>query len=189
MNPWLTVITMIILLLGFFSSDVSRQDVLTGTAVHNADDTFTDSFYFRAWKTTGISHGSGSRGDGVVTIELPREPESCTLTTRWETDNKLFASLGRPQLSCHKAQGSTTGTVDLRQQSTLSDPTLFRWAGGTEPQVDPPPYRVDDYVFHAWTCDHLYYTSKGKRYYTRASIPRFGSKTLELHWEYYNDDT
>jgi len=189
MNPWLALLTFIILLLSFFSSDLSREDVLTGTAVGGSQDIFTKSFYFRAWKTTGIAHGSGSTGDDVVTIELPRVPQSCTLNTRWKTDNKIFASLGRPQLYCHGAEGTTSGAVDKSGQSVTSDSRLFRWAGETEPNFDPLPYRMDDYIFHLWGCDHLYYTSKGKRYYVRGKVENFGSTTFDLHWEYFNDNT
>ena len=190
MNPWLAVITFIILLLGFFSSDISRQDVLTGTAVQSSpSDTFTKYFNFQAWKTTGIAHGVGNRGDGVVTIELPREPVSCTLDGTWKTDNKMFKSLGRPQLYCHNAQGTTLGYVDRSGQYVVNDAHSFRWAGEREPVFDPLPERVDDYVLSLLGCDYLYYTSKGKRYYARAHVENFGSTTFDLRWEYFNDNT
>ena len=157
--------------------------------VIQTSDLFTKSFHFQAWKTTGLSHGSGNRGDGVVTIDLPREPLSCELQGRWKTDNKLFKTLGRPQLYCHNAEGTTYGFVDHSGQYVIDDPSLFRWAGGSEPAFDPSPEKTDDYILHLWSCDHLYYTSMNKRYYVQARVENFDSKTFQLHWDYFDDNT
>ena len=154
-----------------------------------SENVFTKSFNFQAWKTEGFKHGSGNKGEGVVSIDLSREPESCELEGRWKTDNKKYKTLGRPQLYCHNAEGTTYGHVDSTGQYVINDANLFRWAGGSEPASDPLPEKTNDYILHLWTCDFLYYAPMDKRYYARAYVENFGSKNLELHWEYFNDDT
>ena len=171
MNTNIMLITLIILLLGFFSSGLFHTEQLAGNVVEQ-QDVFTKHIAFRSWQTTEFS--GGTRGDGAVEILLPGKPESCTMTGNWQTDNYMLKSLGRKSRSCHKAQGSFSSYIDSDEQYVVNDADAFRWGGETEPMFNPPAEKTEGQVVSMWTCDHLYYTSMGRRNYVRGHIFNFG---------------
>ena len=133
-------------------------------------------------------YSQGRYGQGEFTVSLPAKPTSCTLEGTWTTNNQMWASLGRPKLHCHNAQGTFSAAVDRLGQRSLNNPGHFRWAGGTEPAYDPPSYEKDNYVMEALLCDHLYYTPKGKRYSAKLWVEKF-AQDMQFKWEYFEDAT
>jgi hypothetical protein len=183
MNTQLVLITLVILLLGFFSSGPFQT--YTGTAISDVGSSmFHDSTSVRIWKDNSFSEAS--TGEELLTFTLPRKPESCILKGRWETTNNYLQNLGRKQRACHDGQGTFVGYVDRYGQYVDTDPYNFRWAGPSEASIDPISQRMEGYILYVHTCDHLYYTPKDKRNYARAWVENFGDTTLTLHTEYYD---
>ncbi len=180
MNAHLTLITFIVLLLAFFSTHLDTSS-LTGTAIGELKgDEYSYPVYFRAWRTM---LSQGHTGSGVVSVELPREPVSCTLEGKWVTDNHMLKPIGHKNQGCHKAQGTFFASVDKSGQIVENDASLFRWAGPTETATDPWPEQDDGYMVSVKMCDHLYNAGK-KRNYVRAWVENFGSTTFTMKWEY-----
>lgn len=187
MNTRFALIVLIILLLGFFSNDFSYTGQVVDQTLTPVGNVFTkERIHFMAWRNSGLSQGRF--GEGEFRIDLPGEPQYCEIQGRWVTNNQMFKNLGRGSYHCHRASGTFTAYVDKLDQHSVNDPGLFRWAGGSEARYDPFPTATQDYVLHAWLCDHLYYTPKGPRYNIKLWVEHFGQH-LDFRWSYYDDDT
>lgn len=163
-----------ILFLGHFSLDTLQTP--TGGVVSSV---YIDYISLVAQPDHGLS-----RGSGTLTLDLPKKATSCTFTGSWVTDNDQF----NQRSTCHQATGTFEGYADAFGQYVITDPDLFRWAGLSQAQLNPPAQRYADYSFWMELCDDEYYKSNHiPRYGVQGRIEGFGTKTLSFVWDYFDD--
>jgi hypothetical protein len=126
-------------------------------------------------------------GTGSVVIPLPDPFISCTLDGSFEVDDggkKTGTKSFKIKQYCDGATGIFAGSFDATQQLSVVDSGFFAW--NDEYQFDPAPTQHDAAIFF-YTCDGQYLY--GPRYYVSVNARGFGTSTLVLDWEYFNDDT
>ena len=163
-----------ILFLGLFSAELLQTP--TGGVVSSV---YHDYVSITAFPDHGLPEGSGS-----LTLDLPKNVESCTFVGSWITDNDQF----NQRNTCHKATGTFEGYADAYEQYVMNDPDLFYWAGQSQGQLNPSAQRYADASFWMELCDTEYYRPKHiPRYGVQGRIEGFGTDTLSFAWDYKDD--
>jgi len=126
--------------------------------------------------------------NGIITVAFPDQLQSCTITGTYTFEDggeKPGTKSYKSKQYCDGASGTFTGLLTPAYQSTVNDPHQFAW--DDKQLTDPEPTTYLDYIIYARTCDTQY--NLQERYFTSVRAIGLGTSTLDLYWNYKNDDT
>jgi len=149
-----------------------KPDIYIPSSVKTTN--YKKNIWFHAKETEG--HGDGY---GVIYVNFPGKVQSCEFDGYFELKSSAKLDF------CNNAKGVFSGAADLYGQSVFTDPGEYRWAGATFSLMDPVGKLFEGYSVYFWTCDPTYH--KSPKYYVKGKFSGFGTKILELNWEYYNE--
>ncbi len=148
---------------------------------------FRDYVYFVAY-----GDAPESRGRGEVTVDIPREPESCEFIGEYETKGAARGS-GRDDdetgYYCTGATGNFWGYADQFAQLGKEDADFFNWFGYEQQgKLNPPEHGYEGYILQMRLCDTRYLEERdfaNHKNYVTMKVTDFG-KQLRLAWVYRN---
>jgi hypothetical protein len=125
-----------------------------------------------------------SQGFGALDVDFAKRVNNCKVTGKWITDNWE----GNQKRYCHKMKGTFEGSANRFGQSVTFDPEAFDWQGISHSKLyNPPAETINGFSAHAYLCDTRGYETK--RNFVRAKLSGFGTKVLNIDWDYLDVNT